>query len=432
MTSISTQSLIRRRPAHIAWFIEFLQLGFVLAAFLYFLLSGNILVALGWNYLGGGPEFEKIHVATYFVIFVFSLMLIFDTRFRNAAISLCLTELTLIAFMISAAAVALFAIIAKQASIAPFIDTFVAAIVITIGCLSLSGRYLRAFRYLLDAYFIASIAIVFYEYYTKSKIIDPGAYTSYQDFYRVSALFEGPLSAATLLGLYSLVTLISTRICFTLRCVTRLFLSLASFSAILTTGGRTSLIATVVIGAGFLCVSVLNQIRRGYINKAGLVYSVVAIPLVIIGLSTFLWLGLFDTIIARFQNDIGSAFSRQLALDLLFDMSAIDFLFGLSASDVLNLLAVQQELGLIAIEISWVNYILVCGLVFTIPLFVAYLLFLFRFLSKYCGLAIYAPSLFLLINTSASNGIWAKTTILSTSLALMISYLRKVAPNGVA
>lgn len=426
MTLISTQSLVRRRPSHVAWFSESLQLTFILVTYLYFLLPPKLLLVMGWEYLGGGAEFEKIHVATYLVLFVFSLMLIVDTRFRDAALSLCCTDLTLIAFMISAATAAFYAIIAKQVSIAPFIDTFMAAVVTTIGCICLSGRYLRAFRYLLDAYFITSIAIVFFEYYTNSSIIFPSNYISYQGSYRTSALFGGPLDAACLFGLYSLVLLISTRISFSLRCMMRLLLSFAAFTAILTTGGRTSLVASIVIGAGFLCVSLIIQIRRGYINKAGLVYCTVAIPFVIIGFFTFLWLGLFDTVAARFQNDIGSAFSRELALDMLFNMSTIDLWFGLSTSDVLNLIAIQKELGLIAIEISWINFILVCGLAFTIPLFFGYLLFLFRFLPKYCGLPVFIPSLFLLVNVSSSNGIWSKTTILSTSLALIISFLRRV------
>lgn len=425
MTWTSTQFLMRRRPAHVAWVIEFMNFAFVLAAFLYFLLPGNLLLIMGWDYLGGGAEFEKIHVATYLVITAFSLLFIGDARFRNAALSLCYSELSLIAFGVSITAVASYAIIEKRVSIAPFVDTFVAAFVITIGCICLSRRYLLVLRYLINAYFIASIAIIIFEYYTKSSIVRPGIYAT-ENFYRASALFEGPLSAATLLALYSLVVLISTRISFTLHCMTRLLIAFASFGAILTTGGRTALVACVAIAAGYMFISLLDQIRRGYITKAGLIYAIIAIPLLIIGGFAFLGVGLFDTVIARFDNDIGSALSRQLALDMLFNMSTIDLWFGLSANDVLNLVATQKELGLIAIEISWLNFILVCGLFFTILLFVTYVLFLFRFLPKYCGLVVIVPSLFLLIITAASNGIWSKTTVLSTSLAIIISFMRQV------
>ena len=150
-----------------------------------------------------------------------------------------------------------------------------------------------------------------------------------------------------------------------------------------------------------------------------------AVPTLAVGLIILLWLGFFDTMIARFHYDIGSAYSRQLAFDLLSNLSASGWWFGLSAAEVQNLVTTQQELGLIAIEISWVNFILVCGLIFTIPLFVTYVLFLVRFLPKYCGWSAVIPAMYLLVTTSSSNGIWAKTTALCASLALLFSFARK-------
>ena len=88
---------------------------------------------------------------------------------------------------------------------------------------------------------------------------------------------------------------------------------------------------------------------------------------------------------------------------------------------------VFRDLNLVAIEISWANFILSCGLVFTIPLFVAYLIFLFSFIPYYSSRWAILPSLFILIVTAASNGIWAKTTILSTSIAIILAFLRRPA-----
>ena len=112
-----------------------------------------------------------------------------------------------------------------------------------------------------------------------------------------------------------------------------------------------------------------------------------------------------------------------LALYMLFNLSPNDLWFGMSEDQVFNLLSVQAEYGLVAIEISWVNFILVCGLFFTIPIFISFVLFFFRFLPKYCGWQALFPSAFLLINTFLSNGIWSKTLILSTSVMLMIAIL---------
>lgn len=411
------------RPADLAWAVEFLRLAFILSGFLFFLLPGNLLAAFNWHYLGGGAEYQKIHIATYGTIFAFGLLFLLDDRFRNDVLTICLTDLNLIAFAVSVAATSLFAIAVKGVSTAPFVDTFLAAIVLTVGCLCLPERYLRLFRFLLDAFFMVSIAMVFFEFYTKSSILySYGA--SDLGIFRATALFEGPLSAATLLGLYSLVILVSTPINFSFGCVTRLLFSFASFSAAFATGSRTALVAVLLIAVGYVVLSLVNQIRRGSINKAALVYFSMAMPLAGIALAIFLSLGLFDTILTRFEYDFGSAFSRQVALGLLFNMSESDLWFGLSASDVAGLMIWQGALGLIAIEISWINFILVCGLVFTLLLFVTFVLFLFRFLRKYCGSSVYAPSLFLLVITAASNGIWSKTTILSTSLVIIICFLK--------
>lgn len=420
----------RSRPDNGIWLIEALRLAFILSGFLVFLLPGNLLLAFNWNYLGGGAEYQKIHVATYLLIFSFGLMLIMDARFRDAALGLCFTDVNLLAFIATVAVTALYAIGVKGVSIAPFVDTFLAALVLTIGCLCLPQKYLRLFRHLLDAYFIVSITIVFFEYYTKSSVIysyglsDPG-------FFRSTGLFEGPLSAATLLGLYSLVVLISAPINFTLGCLTRLLISFASFAASFTTGSRTALAVAMVAGAGYVFIALAHQVRRGYINRAGLVYFAIALPLAGLAFAVFLSLGLLDTLLARFEYDFGSAFSREVALNLLSNMSEQDLLFGLSSSDVAGLITWQDQLGLIAIEISWANFILVCGLVFTIPLFIAYVLFLFRFLRTYCGWTVYIPSSYLLVVTAASNGIWAKSTILTTSLAVIVSFLRTKAAAGV-
>ena len=416
-------ALLYSRPADLAWSVEFLRLAFILAGFLFFLLPGNLLAIFNWHYLGGGAEYQKIHIATYGIVFVFGLMFLADNRFRDDVLAICFTDLNLIAFAVSVAATSSFAIVVKGVSIAPFVDTFLAAIVLTVGCLCLPERYLRLFRHLLDAFFIVSIAMVFFEFYTKSSVLySYGA--SELGIFRATALFEGPLSAATLLGLYSLVILVSTPINFSLGCVTRLLFSFASFSAAFATGSRTALVTVLLIAGGYVVFSLANQIRHGYINKAALVYFSMAVPLAGTALAIFLSLGLFDTILTRFEYDFGSAFSRQVALDLLFNMSEGDFWFGLSASDVAGLMIWQGAFGLIAIEISWINFILVCGIVFTLVLFVTFVLFLFGFLPKYCGSSVYAPSLFLLIITAASNGIWSKTTILSTSLAIIICFLK--------
>jgi hypothetical protein len=161
---------------------------------------------------------------------------------------------------------------------------------------------------------------------------------------------------------------------------------------------------------------------KGYINKAGVIFALL-MGIAIVPLSMILWnVGFFDEMLRRFQFDYGSALSRDFALKILEQSSATDLWFGLPAEE---LSALQQSFGLIAIEISWVNFILVGGLITTIPFFVTFCLFLFRSIRKYCEVGIYFVSALVLVSTFASNSIWAKTTVLTSSLVVGISFLRR-------
>jgi hypothetical protein len=114
--------------------------------------------------------------------------------------------------------------------------------------------------------------------------------------------------------------------------------------------------------------------------------------------------------------------SRDYALEILQSISPFALWFGLSESELNTL---QGSFNLIAIEISWVNFIIVGGLITTIPLFITFCLFLFGSLPRYCSFGIYFVSMLILESTFASNSIWSKTTIITCSLIIAISLLRR-------
>lgn len=93
--------------------------------------------------------------------------------------------------------------------------------------------------------------------------------------------------------------------------------------------------------------------------------------------------------------------------------------------DQADLYNIQIGLGLIAIEISWVNFVLVGGLITALPLFITFCLFSFRSLRRYCDFGIYFVSLLIFESTLASNSIWAKTTAFAAGVTIAISFLRK-------
>ena len=399
---------------------------FTLVTILFFILPRSVLNLIGWHYIEGGAEYQKVHIASYLLITTFICLWLIDPRFRGNVTHLCCTSWTLISFAFAVGTTASYAVLVKHVPITPFVDTFLAALLVAIGWICLPPKNLRLLRYLLDIYFVTSIAILVLEYGTKSWVIAPVSEGfAYVSQFRSHAFFEHSLSGAILLGVYSIVNLTSTPINFTRHCLVRLTLGFASLLAIFTTGGRTAITVTILILFAFLAISIVRQLASGRINRAAVVYGFFGFPVVAICVMVLLQFGFFDTMLSRFDYDSGSASARAVALDLVWNMPANHSLFGLQPSDLSALAQRQEELNVSAIEISWANFVLASGLVFTIPLLTTYTLFLVQFLPRYCTAPAILPSIFLLIVTAASNGIWAKTTVLTTSFAIILAFLRQ-------
>ena len=81
---------------------------------------------------------------------------------------------TLISFALAVGVTASYAILVKHVSITPFVDTFLAALLVAIGWICLPVKNLTLLRKLLDICFVVNIAILFLEYVTKSLVIPSG------------------------------------------------------------------------------------------------------------------------------------------------------------------------------------------------------------------------------------------------------------------
>ena len=121
-------------------------------------------------------------------------------------------------------------------SIAPFVDTFFAALLVTIGWICLPPKNLRFLRYLLDIYFVTNIAILFLEYGTKSRVIAPvydGPHSGQSHFSKIRFRQQICLACIAIANF-----VVSMPIKFTRECLIRLTLGFVSLLAIFTTGGR--------------------------------------------------------------------------------------------------------------------------------------------------------------------------------------------------
>lgn len=440
MQSVNALALPAKRSRQAVGSVLILQLNTYLLStiiFLYIALSLPALLFLGWHYVGGGGNLEKIHPATYLLLVGLGISFSVDETFRWRFAGRMLSEPSLILFIIAVAAAAGYACTVKGASAAPFVDTFLAAIAatITVSCIPL--RSLVFLRRLVDIFFILNIFVMFIEVLQQRNFFSSyllevsrtpevmavlGPQAAAAIFDRPSAFLGNPLDAGTLLGVYSIVNLVSTPVRFSKATIARLCLSLLSYLAIFPTGSRSAIVMATAALLLYLIYCALISGAMGRLNKAGLTL-IGYMPFVLVPLFVGLWNSeFFATMLDRFQYDNGSALARDYAWQMLTQASAADLWFGRPVSEIL---AAQQSSGLIAIEISWVNFILVGGFITAVPLFVAYVLFLFRSTRRYCRREIYFVSLFILVVTGTSNGIWSKTTVLTASLVVAVSFLRR-------
>jgi hypothetical protein len=395
---------------------------------LYVILSPTTLPIIGWLYGGGGSELEKIHPATFLIIVILPLVMIFDRRFRWEAKHLMLDP-SLLLFIIGCVSTAAYAILVKKVSAAPFVDTFLSTILVAILALAMPRRALLQLRAALDIAILTNVLLIFVEFATQQSFF-LRFYTGplYETLgpTRWAGLLGVPLSAAQVLAVYSLTTFISSPIQLSWAGTSRILFSVLALLACLLTGGRTSI--AFLIGLLFLYIlfSAVRQLLSGVVNPLGFVYVLGGLVIVALSFPLLDRIGLFDILTARLEYDYGSSLARDAVLEILENLPVDSLWLGIDAGDAM---ALQETYGLIAIEIAWANFILICGLIFTIPLFIGFCLFLFRFLPKHCAYSVVFVGAFTLALTFAYNSIWSKTTVLAITVAIAISNLRRDVPQ---
>jgi hypothetical protein len=391
--------------------------------FLYLALSPVTLTLVGWHYLGGGSEVENVHPATYLLVLLFPAMVIIDARFRMSVFQQ-LSNVPLQFFIVTCLAASLYATIEKGVSIAPFVDTFLSTILVAIIVIGMRRSALLHLRIIFDLGIAANVILMIIGYVTQQGSIfgvPTGQFVDSFGSIRLAGMLGLPLSAAQILCAYPLIVLTATPSQLTKIAIARMGLAVLVIFTSLLTGGRTPAGIMAALLLIFVLYSALLQIIRGEISKPGAIFFGIGVALLLIVIPTMLQFGFFDIVLARLEFDNGSALARQFALEILDNVSTSDLMFGIPAASAL---AMQNEYGLIAIEIAWINFILICGLVLTIPLFIGFCLFLFRYLPKYCGTTVLFFSIYTMVLTFSYNSIWSKTTVLAITVAISICYLR--------
>ena len=305
-----------------------LSFAVVVAILLLSLLPGVTLIMLGWHYLGGASEVEKIHPATYMLFLLLPALTALDPEFRERAFRTLLRDHAFASFAFAVSATAIYAIVDKGASIAPFVDTFGSTIVVTLIMIVMRKRFLILLRNIFDLFFVINIVIIFIEYALKQNILytNEAIYTNTGEFvtvFRACGLFGHPLAAAGLLGMYAIINLVMTPMRLRAASIARLMLSLTSFMAIFATGGRAALVITGAIFVAYVTVCAIRALIIDKINPVGIMFTIMAVVGTIIVVPVMWQLGFFDLTLNRFEHDYGSTFkSRNCLADRFINATA--------------------------------------------------------------------------------------------------------------
>ena len=196
----------------------------VLTVALYLLVSGQMLLILRWHYVGGGSAIEKIHPATYLLFVALCMSLLLHSQFRYLFFNRISTDLSLVSFVAAVILTAAYAVLLGNASVAPFVDTFLSAVLTTIVLTCVPNPALLFLRRMVDLFLVLNIFMIFAEAIlhvdfmapyvaavvrTPEEVVLLGEQSGGGDLGRFAALFGHPLNAAMLFGIYSIANLVS-------------------------------------------------------------------------------------------------------------------------------------------------------------------------------------------------------------------------------
>ena len=159
----STSALFRSKPKSSAALAPLFPYGLVLVMALYLLVSAQTLLIFRWHYVGGGSAIEKLHPATYLLICGLSLTLVFHSQLRRLFFYRISSDPFLISFVTAVLLTAAYDVLLANASVAPFVDTFLMAILTTIVLTCVPYPALLLLRRIVDLFFVLNIFMIFAE-----------------------------------------------------------------------------------------------------------------------------------------------------------------------------------------------------------------------------------------------------------------------------
>ncbi|SDM25332.1 hypothetical protein SAMN05216360_101337 [Methylobacterium phyllostachyos] len=380
--------------------------------------SGGMLWAVGLNYDGlTGAAASKIHPATYLAVALFGWMLL---RAGNPVVPVVQAlGRKPASVLLALCGVLLLVLIAVRGGtgLAGSIDTFVLAGLLPILLSDRDAATLTRLETVFHVIMVANAGLGLFELASGQRFfpfrLDGMAFETDT---RSAALQGHPLSNATITACYILALATGGG---RLGTALRAGMIALQLVALVTFGGRSATVTTLVLGGAVGLVALARLLRRGRIPLVGAACACFALTLVPVAVAVLAAIGFFDTLLGRFSSDGGSAQAR---VDMLTVFDAIPFRDLLLGPDLLQVTTLRRIYGLEwGIENSILSDVLYHGLLMTGLLVVAVALYLAE-VARSCRRGVWLPILTFVILVNTFEGLAGKTTLLA-KFALMLIVL---------
>ena len=392
--------------------------------------SGGMLWTVGINYDGlTGSAAHKIHPSTYLTLVLVAWAAL---RGGNPVAYLADAARRLPAsLLLAVTGFLLFAEIVVRGApgMAGAIDTFMVPGLVALLLAAHPARTLRRAEAVVHVVMLANAVLGLVELVSGQRFFPyrlDGAV--FETDTRSAALQGHPLANATLTASYVLMLMAGGG---GLRSPFRGAMMVLQCAALVSFGGRSAIVVTLVLGGGWGLARLGGMLARGRVPLLGAAGALLVLPMIPLGIGLLAYLGFFDALLDRFAADGGSANARVAMFDL-FAQLPLRSLIVAPDTDVVSTLRRIEGLEW-GIENPIIQTLLYHGAVVTVLLTAAVTLFLVE-VARQCrrGIALPMIAFLLLINTFESIG--GKTSLLTKFVVLLLALYRRPdrpAPAGV-
>jgi hypothetical protein len=397
-------------------------LGLVVVTAMSFALSGGVLWVLGINYDGlTGSAAAKIHPATYLTFALLAWTALFSPNPIGAALWRIERRPASALLAVIGASLALVTALRGGTGIAGSIDTWVSAGAIMLLLIDVAALDMRRLEAVVHVLMIANALLGLYEF-VSGTLLFPYRFDGqvFANDTRSAALQGHPLTNALVTAVYDLSLMAGGGP--SLSPLARGAMIFLQSAALVTFGGRTASVVTVVFGA-LLGLAALGRVLKGrrvpVLAAAALFYLAAVAPIVTVALAVA---GFFDKLALRFVSDGGSANSRVEMFALLEHFSFRELIFGPDTEQVDSMRRIAGlEWG---IENPIVHMLLYQGVFMTAVIVTGFVLFIVELLRQTRGATLWPLAAFIVLILSAES-VAGKTTVVVKFALMMVTLFPK-------